>query len=574
MVKIPDAANKVPMMFRAQTAGRCQLQRIDPQKTKNKEKQDVEHWTSEWIEKTYPNAPKFSSKVQTRTYQINWRFVTNSGQDDGIIRPVIGAYGWPYYPGSSMKGIFRSACNAEQKANYCGKDIGNSDWQPGILRFHGGYPTDLEWQENLVDIVHPQQFWQVGIPQEKKDGAFALISLYQPELIFGISATQELTEEEWQQIWQIWDKAMAKGLGCRVSAGYGQTQQLQKKPLYSCQLKGQGMAATLLDVEATGEFRPNIFRAGIRGHALRIFGGLTTTNQAVELVETLFGGVQNHGTVGLLTMHFEETSLKMGQFGQGAYQVDTYNVEGQLKWFLTQTLPESQKEALTKLIRALTRFAMTFGGFGKSWRRADHRLFFPDYYEDSRKPLIGCHWQWSGTRSRSVGLPVSLTYDIRVRSIDKITSFIDEVLETVTDWMQLQGIIPTPNNYANQWREAWHPNHVEVWGRLADEAEDSRAIVWFHQAYRKGDRQFNIPAGSIYQSHLTGKVSQVGHIWHRMFPRVALLKDKNDPKKRIVRKTPQYLELITFFPDNSEDSEEFLQFLNQEQKQFKKLWPL
>ncbi|MGB3532906.1 MAG: RAMP superfamily protein [Microcoleaceae cyanobacterium] len=563
MVKIPDAANKIPMMFRAQTAGRCQLQRI----VKDKEKQDVELWTSEWIEKTDYKPPKLNSEIQTQTYQINWRFVTNGGQDDGIIRPVIGAYGWPYYPGSSMKGIFRSACNIEQKQRYCGKDIGNSDWQPGILRFHGGYPTDEEWQKNLVDIVHPQQPWQVGIPQNKKDGAFALISLYQPELIFGISATQKLTEEEWKKIWNIWEKAIAKGLGCRVSSGYGQSK-IETKPLYSCQLKGQGMAAKLLDGEA--EFRPNIFRAGIRGHAMRIFGGLTTANQAIELVETLFGGVQNHGTVGLLTMYFEENSLNMGQFGQGAFKVDTYNVEGKLKWFLTQSLPDTQKDALTQLIKALTRFAMIFGGFGKSWRRADHRLFFPDYYEDSRKPLIGCHWQWSGTRS--------LLNDVGVRSLDKIASYIDDkVLKVAKDWMKLQGITPTPNNYAKDWREAWHPNTVEVWGRLADEAEDSRAIVWFHQAYRKGDRQFNIKEGTIYKSHLTGEAgrdSKVGHIWHRMFPRVVLKKNPDNPKKPIPHKTRQYFELITFFPDNSADSEEFLDFLYDEQKQFKKLWPL
>lgn len=48
--------------------------------------------------------------VQTRTYNLTWRFITNSGQDDGVIRPAIGAKGWPYYPGSSMKGIFRRAC--------------------------------------------------------------------------------------------------------------------------------------------------------------------------------------------------------------------------------------------------------------------------------------------------------------------------------------------------------------------------------------------------------------------------------------------------------------------------------
>jgi CRISPR-associated protein Cmr6 len=33
-------------------------------------------------------------------------------------------------------------------------------------------------------------------------------------------------------------------------------------------------------VDGTGEFRPNVFRAAIRGHALRIFGGLTDERTA------------------------------------------------------------------------------------------------------------------------------------------------------------------------------------------------------------------------------------------------------------------------------------------------------
>jgi len=86
MPNIPDAAKKVPLMFQAQTAGRCQLQYIK----KDVPQQDAELWTSEWVKKAYPHPPAFGADVQS-TYTINWRFVTNAGQDDGIIRPTIGA---------------------------------------------------------------------------------------------------------------------------------------------------------------------------------------------------------------------------------------------------------------------------------------------------------------------------------------------------------------------------------------------------------------------------------------------------------------------------------------------------
>ncbi|MEQ8961171.1 MAG: RAMP superfamily protein, partial [Coleofasciculus sp. C2-GNP5-27] len=47
MKPIPNAYKKVPMMFRDQIRGRSQLHYIDP----HKEKQDVQYWAEEWMEK-------------------------------------------------------------------------------------------------------------------------------------------------------------------------------------------------------------------------------------------------------------------------------------------------------------------------------------------------------------------------------------------------------------------------------------------------------------------------------------------------------------------------------------------
>lgn len=182
---IAEISSKVPLMFRAQMDGRCQLQFLDQAKRKQEQLQDAELWADEWIDKAYPEAPDFSDDVRTRTYQLSWRFVTNGRQDDGVIRPVIGARGWPFYPGSSMKGAFRQACDRHQAERYCG---GKDD---------------------------------------------------------------------------------------------------------------------------SGEFRPNVFRAGIRGHAMRIFGGLTDANTAEDLVDTLFGGIRRGSDqVGLLSMAFQTNEAK------------------------------------------------------------------------------------------------------------------------------------------------------------------------------------------------------------------------------------------------------------------------
>jgi CRISPR-associated protein Cmr6 len=564
MPSIPNAAQKVPMMFRAQVDGRCQIQRLIPRA----DEQDAERWADEWVDKTYPLAPAFAAGVQTRCYQLSWRFVTNGGQDDGVIRPVIGAKGWPFYPGSSMKGVFRQVCDRAQATRYCG---GEDDLTPGILRFHGGYPTDDAWTADLVDLVHPQQDRQVK--QDRRSSAFIQISLHRPELRFGISSTIPLADEEWETVWQLWERAIAQGLGCRVCAGYGQPQSQSGDVLFHTRLQGQGQASKLLD--DTGEFRPNIFRAALRGHALRIFGGLTDGDTAEGLVSTLFGGIRPRAKVGLLAMAFQmdEDQSEIGSFGQGSYAQPTYAVEGKLLWTLTRSLPEAERKALSRLVAALTRFAMVLGGFGKSWRRADHRLVYPDYYATGYKPLIGCHWQWSGDRAQRLGVCFPRANTIADLQAP-FAQFIETVQGAARDWMAVQGVTPNPNRHAD-WREAWHPDRVQVWGRLTDKLEgmeDSRAVQWLHGPYQSAIPSVGIREGSIYKTTLTGEMGHIGRLWHRLYPYIRRVKDPENPQVPKPIFTGQYLELLTLFPDDEPTTLDFLDFLNQQQQMFLRLW--
>ncbi|KAM3095045.1 hypothetical protein ACKFKF_25775 [Phormidesmis sp. 146-12] len=563
MTVIPEPHKKVPMMFRAQVNGRCQLQRIVKD-----EEPDAVLWADEWVDKVYPELPDAGEQVQTRTYTITWRLITNSGLDDSAIRPVIGARGWVFYPGSSMKGLFRRACTSEQAALYCG----NLE-QPGILRFQGGYPIDTTWTKGLVDIVHPQQGWQVE-DQAKKSSAFAQISLYKPTLRFGISSSAKAVN--WAEVWQIWERAIATGLGSRVAAGYGHVETGSNtvsqgtvsqglKVLYRTRIKGQGQAPKLLNGES--EFRPNLLRSGLRGHALRIFGGLTDAKTATRLVETLFGGVSGHGVVGLVGLRFQESRLALPRFQEGtSYEQIRYEVEGELSLVLARELLDpTQEETLKRLLEKLMQFAMVLGGFGKSWRRSDHRLFFEDYY-DHPKPLIGCHWQWVGDRA--------LGRDVQVRSPEKLGEFVDKVRQAAEDWMRLQGEVSRPE-WAAEWREAWHPRSVQVWGRLAKSVDESEAIRWFHGAYQ--EKILGVQReGSLYRSQsatMTGKVGQIGRLWHRMYPKVRLVKKTQDPQEKPQpRVTSEFLEWLTIFPDESRECEQFLEFLQREPYGFRRLW--
>ena len=578
MKPIPSAHTKVPMMFRAQIQGRSQLQYLDPKKKKGEEKQDVQLWTEEWIEKAELISGENAQDIETDTfqaksYEISWRFVTNGGQDDGMLRPVIGASGIPFYPGSSMKGAFRQACEQAEKTGeiprgtchkYCGNE---SEITPGLLRFEGAYPIN-DWTEKLLDLVHPQQGWQVMTRntsnKPKGESAYAQVSLYQPILRFAISSPKPLSAEEWQQIWQIWEKAIASGLGSKVSTGYGQINQTSRPIIYRAKLKGQGQAAKLID--DSGEFRPNIFRAALRGHALRIFGGLTDKKTAEELVQELFGGIQQKDpTVGLLGFQFRSSKLEITSFGSRKYAQPAYRVEGELTWFLTKPLLDSKHQPiLKKLVSRLMQFGMILGGFGKSWRRIDHRIFFEDYYEDSYKALIGCHWQWLGENSQR--------QNVKVSRLEKVGQFLDHIQETAKEWIQCQEKPLRETQWATDWREAWHPNNVQVWGRIAEDADDSVAVYWFHKPYQQKIPNLQ-PEGSIYKSSVTGKIGEISLLWHRMYPIVLLKKDPKNPKKPIVRPTSRYLELITIFPDgSSQQCNDFLNFLKTKPESFQLLW--
>ncbi|MEH2378249.1 MAG: hypothetical protein V7K27_04990 [Nostoc sp.] len=311
-------SNEVPLMFQAQVSGRGQIQYI-------RNPEQSERWVDEWVEGSAIDDYIFSSKIKTKEYKITWRFISNSGQDEDIIRPVIAAKGFPFYPGASMKGAFLRACTSEQGERYCGGKLNSNDTQPGKLRFHGAYPKDATWSEQpLIDVVHPQQDWQ--IKNNNSHAAFIQISLYQPTLVFGISSTETLAADEWETIWNIWDKAIQRGIGSRVSAGYGQPINHPETKLVTVNLRGQGLASKLID--ETGEFRPNIFKAALRGHTLRLFSSITDENTAEELTRELWGGFagKNGAVVGQLGIAFNAINLEMGEYRYNNVSMPTYEL--------------------------------------------------------------------------------------------------------------------------------------------------------------------------------------------------------------------------------------------------------
>ena len=510
--------------------------------------------------------------------------VTNSGQDAGVIRPVIGERGWAYFPGSSMKGAFLRACKqlcpADEVLHFCGGKDKDRELHPGVLRFHGGYPKDAEWlDDSLVDIVHPQEDWQTK--NQGNHSAFIQISLLQPIFVFGISSTKELPDTQWNTVWKIWNKALARGIGSRVSAGYGQVKARNESRLLVVGLSGQGLASQRID--RVGEFRPNVFKAALRGHTRRLFYGVTDADTAESITKELWGGFAGRegAVVGVLGVAFNAPELLEDTYTylENGYPQDMPIFEtgdASLSLLLMKDISERDQKNLRIWITQLVKFAMLLGGFGKSWRRVDHRLFchsqlLPHYLKDTQgrniNPMIGCHWHYTDQSK-----PPCISVD----SLEDITTFLDKVHKGTFDLIE-KGILSflRKNKYAIKpltpgIRESWCQANVEVWGRIAKNVGDSLAIAWFHRPYQG--------AQSIKHSDLTGWSSRndrlpktkIGRIWHRMYPRY--VKQHGDLKP-----TKEYIELLTIFPNRDGDEEEvektadFLRFLDQK-TDFQKLW--
>jgi CRISPR-associated protein Cmr6 len=506
-------SGRIPMEYRAQVQGRCQRQRIKEPKPKPPGwRSDIQIWIDEWVERVDRKSPFSTDGLRIVEVQIDWRLISNSGVDEGVIRPVIGAGGWPLIPGSGIKGLFRRACPSARQLRWCGSPCASGDLSPGILRFHGAWPAqatnqgDCDWTQGLLDVAHPQQNWQVGFTNgNERHSAFGVASLYRPRLRIGLSASDpSITETEWEEVIATLKQALGAGIGGRTCVGYGSTGALSGDVLFQCGLEGQGPAAKLLD--GTAEFRPTMFRAAIRGMALRVFGGLTDHRSALKAVGRIFGSLSREEgqNVGLLATAYTDAKVELGSSGQGNWAQPVYATSGQLQWRLTRS-PGSHdsQELLAELLAALHGLTLSLGGFGRGWRRPDHSIFDPEY----GKTPIGCHWQWRET--------ASLPAWIHVQSAKDLAQLLQRAQKLAGRWLEKSGV---NMGEAAPWREVLHPQHMLIWTREAIDPLDAVAIEWFHWVPVSGEPDRRNDPRELKGTVLGGQVNHVGRIWNRLLP--------------------------------------------------------
>ena len=535
---IDSVAERVPMMYRAQVGGRCSLQY-------GNNKKDLERWTKEWVNpdgdhKAQPLAqhPKPVLGLDGNVYRMRakfpWRVFTNGG-DDSILRPALGKDGIPIIPGSSIKGLFERLARTHPDLNtreeirrYCG----DADRQ-GLLRFHGAYPTGdwagtrqvrsekygqalVETRYRMVDVVHPQQRQQVegeGGPQ-----AIAIISFFEPELIFELSCQPRLKLDEagWKRIEGLLKRALRQGLGGKTSSGYGLHLLPQDKYAIDLRLKGTGVSSLLRSDEP--EFRPNLFKATLRGQASRLLSGVSSDERAVKnAVNQLFGGPEGPGRVNLYWDMPSSPILST----QGRERTPIYQATGTLR-------VDAQGKDLT-FCKQLVTFAFVMGGWGKSWRRAWHSGpsgWHPGFMPSYSSRAIGCHWEW---------LDSEVLEKPEFKTVDELKQFLNQVHTDCKRYLS------SSDSRCLSWKETWNPSRLAVY---AASTKDSKAIHLFH------DDEFKTTPAIGGRTLRDRRPTSFSSVWHRMLP---------------VEK--EYLEIVTLFygdrkPWHREDKDQLPIFID------------
>ena len=521
----------LPMEYRAQIPIRCQRQFIsDGHAHDAAQPPDVVTWIDEWVRGASEQLPRsldmltMRKSIRAIRIRINQRLISNSGIDDGLIRPTIAAGGWPIIPGSSIKGLFRRRCKElgePRSISWCGNSCRDDEAKQGSLRFHGAFPANPEWRKergtNSLDLVHPQWKWQLG-HKDLNHSAFAVISLNKPEIIIPISSSDStITEDDWNDIENILVTAIqSSGIGGRTASGYGVSGEIKpEQVLFQCSVLGRGTAGKLLNGKS--EFRSTMFRAAIRGMALRIFGGICDENTAEQKVDELFGGVTGEKPRrGILNCRYIDKNLPLLEQSRTKYTFALYTVSGRLQWgvnSLERHITEEELCNIKLLLQSLHGLVMTLGGFGKGWRRIDHEIFGKSLKESGYTTApIGCHWQWDDYES----LPSLL----KVMSGAGIQSLLETARSCAFKLIGSEVSLDLAD-----WQEVIHPKRSFIWTRIAANPTDSLAMKWFHA---KGFENSSVPValrlnrteigGRLENKRFNDGPTSVSRAWHRMYP--------------------------------------------------------
>jgi CRISPR-associated protein Cmr6 len=313
----------------------------------------------------------------TITVQFPWRLRVGGMRGfRELLLPVFHpVYGVPYIPSSSLKGAIK-AIALQDKSNKSEVErlLGTLDDGIGCVQILDAFPTAPCLS---VDMANPQWHWKQNEVKYKSE-PHALLSMKQPEFIIGLSRTSrgknvnKLNDVQTVKNWL--EKALAAGIGSRVSAGYGRTALsagLEYSSSHDFQLWTQGIYGA--DTK-NSEFRPVALRGMLRYWFRAIALGLYSPTESKELEATFFGTIDPKSQEGTIRIGVE---WEQGEKNGSDYY--PYFYKGKI-------LLESKIQQHLTLIEKILYLSSHIAGIGRGSRR-------PLHWNSPR--MRGCYWELS-----------------------------------------------------------------------------------------------------------------------------------------------------------------------------------
>ena len=167
--------------------------------------------------------------VLSATFPWRLRVGGPRGFEELLLPAFHPVYGVPYVPASSLKGAIRAwARQHQQSTDRIDRLLGTLDGGVGCVQILDAFPTRPCLS---VDIANPQWSWESNGESDRvryQPVPHTLLSMESPELTIGLVRTQrgrrENQPDDLRTVKEWLEKALAAGIGSRVSAGYGRTQ--------------------------------------------------------------------------------------------------------------------------------------------------------------------------------------------------------------------------------------------------------------------------------------------------------------------------------------------------------------
>jgi CRISPR-associated protein Cmr6 len=312
----------------------------------------------------------------TITVEFPWRLRVGGirGFRELLLPVFHSVYGVPYIPSSSLKGAIR-AIALQDKSNFSEVErlLGTLDDGIGCVQILDAFPTAPSLN---VDMANPQWHWENG--QVKYNSVpHPLLSMKHPEFVIGLSLTSRGKNlDDVQKVKDWLEKALAAGIGSRVSAGYGRTAlnaSLAYSSSHDFQLWTQGIYGA--DTQQS-EFRPVALRGLLRYWFRAISLGIYSPIESKEFEAILFGTIDPKSQEGTIRIGVEWEEREKQKSG------NPYFYKGKI-------LLESKEQQHLTLIEKLLHLSSHISGIGRGSRR-------PLHWNDPR--MRGCHWELSESK--------------------------------------------------------------------------------------------------------------------------------------------------------------------------------